>query len=331
MTNMSNANSERIGVPHVGTNQALFGYWRSKHIQPKADLALQSGELLNPIVQISPAELVNRLGTGGHGWFTESIHVPVRTKIEFRFQGAVHLLIMYNEGARRDGETSIEGLAPSKARNLVNKLTFAPAGRAYREWHETGAATRVTFLYLDPANLQKADNTNALYLPRIIFEDSIVWETAAKLKSAIESGQAKSPTYLEALSSVLAHELSRPDHEIVRDSSVNRGGLASWQKRVVVGYIEENLGEQVSLVTLAQLARLSQHHFCRAFKQSFGIPPHHYHVHRRIERAKLLLADRTISVTDVGFIVGYHQTSSFSVAFRKVTGWTPTEYRREFK
>jgi AraC family transcriptional regulator len=78
-------------------------------------------------------------------------------------------------------------------------------------------------------------------------------------------------------------------------------------------------------------ARLSQHHFCRAFKQSFGVPPHRYHVQRRIEQAKLLLTDRAISITDIGLTVGYSQTSSFSVAFRKLTGWTPTEYRREFE
>jgi methylphosphotriester-DNA--protein-cysteine methyltransferase len=51
-----------------------------------------------------------------------------------------------------------------------------------------------------------------------------------------------------------------------------------------VGHIEEHLGEQVCLGTLAQLARVSLHHFCRAFKQSFGVPPHQYHVQRRVEQ-----------------------------------------------
>jgi AraC family transcriptional regulator len=159
----------------------------------------------------------------------------------------------------------------------------------------------------------------------------VVWETAAKLKNAIENGQAKRTLYLSALSSVLAIELSRCDDNAPRDTALNRGGLACWQERAVVGYIEEHLGEQIVLATLAQLTRLSQHHFCRAFKQSFGVPPHQYHVQRRIEQAKLLLADRSISITDIGFTLGYSQTSSFSVAFRKNTGWTPSEYRREFK
>ena len=55
-------------------------------------------------------------------------------------------------------------------------------------------------------------------------------------------------------------------------------------------YIEEHLAEQIPLKTLAQLVRLSPCYFCRAFKQSFGVPPHRYHSARRIEQAKALLA-----------------------------------------
>ena len=331
MTSTPNANFESTAVPQNGTDQTSIGVQQIK-ARPEIESTQQSGRmLLNPIVQIIPAESVKRLGTGWHRWFTESIHAPIGNKVEFRFQGPTHLLALYNEGARRDGETSIDGLPSSKARNFVNKLTFVPAGHGYREWHETSVSTRVTFLYLDPAELQKSNDADTAYVPRIYFEDSMVWETAAKLKKVIESGQAESTSYLEALSNVLAHELSRSNHNVVRDSSVNRGGLASWQRRAVLGYIEEHLGEQISLLTLAGLARLSEHHFCRTFKQSFGIPPHQYHVQRRMEHAKVLLAEQTASVTDIALTLGYTQNSSFSTAFRKMTGWTPTEYRREFK
>jgi AraC family transcriptional regulator len=294
---------------------------------PRSDAV--EGGLINPIVEIIPVESVIRLGTGWGGWFSESVHASIGSRIEFRFRAPMHLLVMYHEGGRRDGETIIDGLAPSRARSVANKLTFVPAGRPYREWHETGTSTRLSFLYLDPAKFQKA--TEADHAPRIYFEDSIVWETAAKLKRAIEGAQEERTAYLEALTNVLALELSRVDDSGVRDPSVNRGGLASWQKRIVASYIEERLSEQIPLVALAALVRLSQHHFCRAFKQSFGLPPHQYHVHRRIERAKVLLAEDAASVTDVGLTLGYAQTSSFSVAFRKITGWTPSEYRRQFK
>jgi len=96
----------------------------------------------------------------------------------------------------------------------------------------------------------------------------------------------------------------------------------------VTAYIEEHLSEQVSLATLARLARLSTFHFCRAFKQSFGVPPHRYHTNRRIERAKLMLAERKHSVTEIGLAVGFSETSSFTAVFRKITGQTPSRYHR---
>lgn len=287
-------------------------------------------DLLDSAVQISPIESVNRHRTGWHGMVTESIYAPRRARIEFRFDAPVHLLVMYDGGARRDGETSIDGLAPSRLRYFANKLTFVPADHAYHEWHETSAPTRVTYLYLDPAKLQKSADADAAYVPRIFFEDSVLRETATKLKSVIESCKAESRLYSEALANVLAHELSRSGRGFDRTSPVSRGGLVSWQMRAVTGYIEEHLDERISLATLARLARLSEYHFCRAFKRSFGIPPHHYHIQRRIERAKVLLGDRETSVTDIGLNLGYSEASLFTVAFRKATGQTPSEFRRNF-
>jgi AraC family transcriptional regulator len=99
---------------------------------------------------------------------------------------------------------------------------------------------------------------------------------------------------------------------------------------LVTDYIEDHLAESISLSTLAQLVRLSPFHFCRAFKQSFGTPPHRYHIGRRVERAKDLLATRAVSVTDIGLTVGFSETSAFSTAFRKATGLAPTRYGRAF-
>jgi AraC family transcriptional regulator len=105
-----------------------------------------------------------------------------------------------------------------------------------------------------------------------------------------------------------------------------RGGLAGWQRKRVLEFIEEHLSETISLSTLSAIAHLSPYHFARAFKQTLGMPPHRYHMNRRVERAKVLLADR--SVTEVALAVGYAETSSFSSGFRRVTGMTPTEFRR---
>lgn len=105
-----------------------------------------------------------------------------------------------------------------------------------------------------------------------------------------------------------------------------RGGLAGWQRKRVLAFIEEHLSETISLSTLSAVAQLSPYHFARAFKQTLGMPPHRFHMNRRVERAKVLLADR--SVTEVALAVGYAETSSFSSGFRRATGMSPTEFRR---
>jgi AraC family transcriptional regulator len=58
------------------------------------------------------------------------------------------------------------------------------------------------------------------------------------------------------------------------------------------------------------------------------MPPHRYHNARRIDHAKTLLARPTCSVTEIALTVGFSETSSFTAAFRKATGSTPTAYRR---
>ena len=134
--------------------------------------------------------------------------------------------------------------------------------------------------------------------------------------------------HFEALGVILAHELARPQRATRHAEPRARGGLAAWQQRTLTEYIESNLGEQIPLAKLAELVRLSPYHFCRAFKQSFGVPPHRYHSGRRIERAKALLAKPDYSVTEIGMAVGFSETSSFTAAFRKATGLTPTAYHR---
>jgi AraC family transcriptional regulator len=104
--------------------------------------------------------------------------------------------------------------------------------------------------------------------------------------------------------------------------------LPMWRQKRVAEFIEEHLAEEISLAVLAELVHLSIYHFARAFKQSFGAPPHRYHMARRMDRARSLLQRPALSVTQIGAQIGFRETSSFTTAFRKFTGLTPTEYRR---
>ena len=108
-------------------------------------------------------------------------------------------------------------------------------------------------------------------------------------------------------------------------------GRATWQHRAVATSVEEHLNEPVRLADLAAVVRLSPFYFCRAFKQSFGQPPHHYHTSRRIERAKTLLGDHSLSVTEIGLSLGFSESRSFSIASRKAIGIAPRRFGRSLE
>jgi AraC family transcriptional regulator len=124
------------------------------------------------------------------------------------------------------------------------------------------------------------------------------------------------------------HELVRSEQTAFPAARPLRGGLPVWQQKRVVEFIEEHLAEDISLIALAEIVDLSVYHFARAFKQSLGAPPHRYLMDRRMDRAKSLLRRPTLSVTQIGIQIGFRETSSFTKAFRKFTGLTPTEYRQ---
>jgi AraC family transcriptional regulator len=247
-------------------------------------------------------------------------------KVEFRFRAPCHLLVVYEDGVRGEGETLVDDLACSRLGPLARRLTFVPAGHEFREWQRPRGRT----LYLDPASVPippAPSPTAGPFRPRVLFEDSMLWETAVKLAKVIDGG-LEDESYAEALGVVVAHELLHIHGIVQRPRPAVRGGLAAWQQRVVAAYIEEHLAESIPLAALAQLVQRSSYYFCHAFRQSFGVPPHRYHVNRRMERAKILLADPIRSVTDIALALGFSETSSFSATFRQVAGTTPTEYRR---
>ena len=285
--------------------------------------------LSRPCVDVSPAKSVTRRRIAWPGMYADLVQATAHERLELRFRAPVHLLVVYERGARNAGHTFVEGLPRSSLRDVTRKLTFVPAGHDFCEWHDPRILPRVLCFYFDPASLASRfhpDGGELRVAPRVFFEDPALWETVLKLAKTMERHAFDNRLYQEALAAVLVHEIMRVNSRT--NEAPVRGGLAGWQQRTVTAYIEEHLAEQIPLAQLAQLARLSQYHFCRAFKRSLGMPPHRYHAMRRIERAKGLLAKPAPSVTEIGLAVGFGQTSSFTAAFRRGTGVTPTEYHR---
>jgi AraC family transcriptional regulator len=261
----------------------------------------------------------------------ESVQATNHARIEYSFCAPVHLLVIYEDGARRDGVTFVEGLPQATLRSFAHKFTFVPAGHRYHEWHELRAPSRLVYFYFDPAELKKHSQTpmtDASLAPRLYFGDEWLWNITLKLEELVEHPTSENHPFFEALGTVIMHELFRPHSGLPSGQFQVHGGLAPWQQRIAADYIKENLAERIRLATLAALVRRSPFHFCRAFKVSFGMPPLQYQAKRRIEYAKLLLTNPENSVANIGLTIGFSSSSSFITAFGKATGFTPTEYQR---
>jgi transcriptional regulator GlxA family with amidase domain len=72
---------------------------------------------------------------------------------------------------------------------------------------------------------------------------------------------------------------------------------------------------------------LSQSHFLRLFKQAFGVTPHQYLRQVRLQKARQLLVQKNLSVTEVCLSVGFDNLSSFSRLFSQTFGFSPRQMR----
>jgi AraC family transcriptional regulator len=92
-------------------------------------------------------------------------------------------------------------------------------------------------------------------------------------------------------------------------------------------YVAANLGQDLSINELANLAHLSPYHFARFFKQSTGLSPHQYVLKRRIDEGKRLMRQTTLDLAEIAQQLGFRDQSHFTARFRKLTGVTPKRWR----
>ena len=92
--------------------------------------------------------------------------------------------------------------------------------------------------------------------------------------------------------------------------------------------MDRNYAQALDIPALARVAHVSEAHFIRTFRVTFGETPHRYLQRRRVERAMFLLVQTDRSVTEICFDVGFTSLGTFSRTFRAVVGSTPSDYRR---
>ncbi|MCH8506130.1 MAG: AraC family transcriptional regulator [Ectothiorhodospiraceae bacterium] len=157
--------------------------------------------------------------------------------------------------------------------------------------------------------------------------DPFITHTLETLWQELALEDETSQLFLESAVTSLLARLERLAEQRSRGRAP-RGGLAAWQSSRVLDYMREHLSRPISLCELAELVQLSPCHFARAFHQSHGLPPHRYLTRLRLEKARALLAQTGLSVTEIATATGY-SSQHLARRFQRYMGCTPSQYRRQ--
>jgi len=107
-----------------------------------------------------------------------------------------------------------------------------------------------------------------------------------------------------------------------------RQGLEAWQKLRTEEMPRARLQEKISVNELAAACSLSESHFARGFRHSFGSSVHQYLIKLRIDHAKHLLADTGKPLAEIALQSGFYDQASFTRTFNRIERTTPSRWRR---
>jgi AraC family transcriptional regulator len=215
-------------------------------------------------------------------------------------------------------------------------------------------------IWLSPAGVGKEiaitapiSQTMHLYLPRTLFDrlkddfnlpvgpaysirhaagigDDLICQIGRSILSEMTNETAAGRMYVESASLTLAsrilHKYCDSGSPAFPTPSLHQ--LDDARLRRVLDYISANAANEITLVELARVARLSTFHFARMFTRGIGISPHRYVSRIRLENAMAEIAAGRLPLAQVAFNARFSSQASFTRAFHRATGMTPAEYRR---
>lgn len=210
-------------------------------------------------------------------------------------------------------------------------MHFAPAGMEVWGYSADARFVKDATLTFDLAILRDRlaieFDAEATGTPRLRFSDDRIWTLVRLLCEAVNDPDPSTQLFGDGLTAAITARLFAAAPMPGPDGK----GLAPWQLRRVVEYLDAHLPSPVGLAHLAALAGLSQSHFSRAFKASTGMAPYRWQLAARIRQAQTLLLDTRSSLDTVAEATGFADAVHFGRTFRKLTGTTPAAWRRDRK
>lgn len=240
---------------------------------------------------------------------------------------------------------AIQTGAPIKVENIVNgrfksgysvrgDLSILPAHLPnWERWYGIAEyiALRLEPDLMVPVIEQELIADKIEIIPHLRIRDPFVEQLGFGLLRQIKAIGTMSRLYAETTATLLAIHLLKHYSTTKIVDHQHPDGLPKSKLCQVIEYINENLERDLRLTELATIAGLSPNYFANVFKRLTGLPPHQYVTNCRIERAKALLAENRLSITEICHRIGFQSHSHFSTVFRRLIGVTPKTYREQTK
>jgi AraC family transcriptional regulator len=217
-----------------------------------------------------------------------------------------------------------------------SEVAIIPAGSSWTCRSEGPELPTMLLLYLRPLFVRAAAREmnfshNEIGLTsQIGFKDKHICHVAMSLLYELTEANVVGRHYADSLATGLAIQLVRR-YSSLRDIHVGHGGMAPHKLRKAIALIDHHLSDEeegrVALRAVARDVRMSYFHFSRAFKQSMGMTATNYIAERRIERAKKMLEETELPISEIALRSGFSSQSHFTTAFRRLAGATPKAFR----
>jgi AraC family transcriptional regulator len=275
------------------------------------------------VLKMKPVRVVSDASSGSIAhWRHDPVHDVVGPMTD-------HVIMTFPAGSQRFERRTGRSVDNGTARPGV--ISIISAGSTSR-W-DIPQPLNVVQLYLPQTTLERvASEANVVgsrdLLDRSAHPDLITSRLLMSAADSLDGSAALDTLFRHQLTDLLATRLLSAHAGAPAKLLPVIGGLSPTALLRSIERLRSDSDTDVSLAALASDAGLSRFHFCRAFKESTGLSPHAWLRQHRLEQAMNMLRDVNVSVVSVAAALGYASQTAFAAAFRKLTGETPSDWRR---
>jgi AraC family transcriptional regulator len=228
------------------------------------------------------------------------------------------------EGHRMDGRYFTDHMTPGSL-NIVPRF-YEMDGR----WE---SSPRAIFMHISrqlinsiASDVLKGDPEQVQFRPLFSFYDPFLRHLSTELYHELENMSLFGPLFAESVANTIALHLLRKYANVSVTRPVPSGRLTAYQLQIINDYIHAHLDLKISLADLADCLHISVPHFEKMFRATLHCPPYRYVLECRIDRAKQLLSEGRLSLSDVAHECGFANQSHLTRHFSKFVGVSPARF-----